>query len=146
MWNLFSLNFWRRLCLDSFSPFTVLSPFLLFFFFCNVQNDSKLFSQISLSLFFPDIYLDLLFPLSLFHMPCLILILLPAVTPQCGLSPEREPRQIGFKSAWRTSLMVQWIRICLPNAGDMGLIPGPGRFHIPCVPLSLCATTSELAL
>ena len=31
----------------------------------------------------------------------------------------------------QTSLVVQWLRIRLPaNAGDMGLIPGLGRFHM----------------
>ena len=29
-----------------------------------------------------------------------------------------------------TSLVVQWIRIHLANAGDSGLIPALGRFHI----------------
>ena len=28
-----------------------------------------------------------------------------------------------------TSLIVQWLRINLPNAGDACLIPGPGRFY-----------------
>ena len=27
--------------------------------------------------------------------------------------------------------MVQWLRICVPNAGGLGLIPGQGyRFHM----------------
>ena len=30
-----------------------------------------------------------------------------------------------------TSVVVQWIRICLPVQGDTGLIPCPGRFHMP---------------
>ena len=30
-----------------------------------------------------------------------------------------------------TSLVVQWIGICLPNAGDTGSTPGQGRFHRP---------------
>ena len=94
----------------------MLSPFWVFFF-CNVQNDGNLFSEISHSLFFSEIYLDLLFPLSLFHMPCLILILPPAVTPQCGQSPEKEPWRTGFKSARRSFLMVQWIRIYLQMQG-----------------------------
>ena len=29
------------------------------------------------------------------------------------------------------------------NAGDMGSIPAPGRFHLPWGGLSLCATTTE---
>ena len=29
-----------------------------------------------------------------------------------------------------TSLVVQWLRLCAPNAGDLGLIPGQGtRSH-----------------
>ena len=32
----------------------------------------------------------------------------------------------------RTSLVVQWLRLHAPNAGDPGLIPGQGtRFHMP---------------
>ena len=31
-----------------------------------------------------------------------------------------------------TSLVVQWLRLCIPCAGDPGLIPGQGtRFHMP---------------
>ena len=30
-----------------------------------------------------------------------------------------------------TSVVVQWIRICLPVQRDTGLIPCPGRFHMP---------------
>ena len=30
-----------------------------------------------------------------------------------------------------TSLVARWLRIRLLNAGDMGLIPGPGRSHMP---------------
>ena len=38
-----------------------------------------------------------------------------------------------------TSLVVQWLRFCAPNAGGLGLIPGQGtRFHMlqlrSCVP------------
>ena len=34
--------------------------------------------------------------------------------------------------AFWTSLVVQWIGICLSaNAGDTGLIPGSGRIHRP---------------
>ena len=29
-----------------------------------------------------------------------------------------------------SSLLVQWLRIHLPNAGDTGSIPGPGRLHM----------------
>ena len=31
----------------------------------------------------------------------------------------------------RTSLVVQWLRTCLPMQGDVGLISGPGRLHMP---------------
>ena len=31
-----------------------------------------------------------------------------------------------------TSLVVQWLRLCAPNAGDSGLIPGQGTIsHMP---------------
>ena len=31
-----------------------------------------------------------------------------------------------------TSLLVQWLRLCAPNAGGLGLIPGQGpRSHMP---------------
>ena len=30
-----------------------------------------------------------------------------------------------------TSLVVQWLRIHMANAGDTGLISDPGRFHKP---------------
>ena len=33
---------------------------------------------------------------------------------------------------WGTSLVVQWLRLCAPNAGGPGLIPGQGTIsHIP---------------
>ena len=33
---------------------------------------------------------------------------------------------------WETSLVVQWLRLRAPNAGDPGLIPGQGtRSHMP---------------
>ena len=33
---------------------------------------------------------------------------------------------------WETSLVVQWLRLHAPNAGDPGLIPGQGtRSHMP---------------
>ena len=28
---------------------------------------------------------------------------------------------------WGTSLLVQWLRLCAPNAGDSGSIPGQGN-------------------
>ena len=34
--------------------------------------------------------------------------------------------------ATRTSLVVQWVRLCTPNAGGQGSIPGQGtRSHMP---------------
>ena len=30
-----------------------------------------------------------------------------------------------------TFLMVQWLRLHVPNVGDLSLIPGQGGFHIP---------------
>ena len=35
------------------------------------------------------------------------------------------------KECARTSLVVQWIRTCLANTGDMGSIPGLERLHMP---------------
>ena len=47
-----------------------------------------------------------------------------------------QPGDTGFlqtKIYWRTSLVVQWLRICLP-IGDMGSTPGPGRSHMQLSP------------
>ncbi|TEA38184.1 hypothetical protein DBR06_SOUSAS110021, partial [Sousa chinensis] len=42
------------------------------------------------------------------------------------------------------SLVVQWLRLCAPNAGDPGLIPGQGtRSHMYASTKSLHATTKE---
>ena len=38
--------------------------------------------------------------------------------------------EIKSRRNW-TSLVVQWLRICLPMQEAMGSIPGPGRFHMP---------------
>ena len=47
-----------------------------------------------------------------------------------GLRKPREgPQGYRRKDPW-TSLVVQWIRICLP-IGDTGLILGLGRVHTP---------------
>ena len=44
------------------------------------------------------------------------------------------------------SLVVQWIRLCPPNAGGPGLIPGQGTgSHMHAVTKSLHATTKEPA-
>ena len=43
-----------------------------------------------------------------------------------------------------TSLVVQWLRLCAPNAGARGLIPGQGtRSHIHAATKSSHATTKE---
>ena len=47
-----------------------------------------------------------------------------------------QPGDTGFlqtKIYWRTSLVVQWLRIHLP-IGDMGSSPGPGRSHMQLSP------------
>ena len=39
---------------------------------------------------------------------------------------------ISVRSLLETSLVVQWLRLCTPNAGGPGLIPGQGtRFNMP---------------
>ena len=35
-------------------------------------------------------------------------------------------RNVSFKQYLGTSLVVQWIRLCVPNAGGSGLIPAQG--------------------
>ena len=43
-----------------------------------------------------------------------------------------------------TSLVVQWVRLCAPNAGGPGLIPGQGtRSHMHAATKSSHATTKE---
>ena len=56
----------------------------------------------------------------------------------------------AIKNKYKTPLVVQWLGNLSANAGDMGLIPGPRRFHVatgqlPYVPqpLSLRAATRE---
>ena len=44
------------------------------------------------------------------------------------------------------SLVAQWLRLCAPNAGGPGLIPGQGtRPHMHAATKSLHATTKECA-
>ena len=38
---------------------------------------------------------------------------------------------MGEKVSPGTSLVAQWLRICLPRKRDTGSIPGPGIFHTP---------------
>ena len=47
------------------------------------------------------------------------------------------------KGLW-TSLVVQWLRICLLMQQTMGLIPGLGGFHMPKTVKSPCTTTTEV--
>lgn len=43
--------------------------------------------------------------------------------------------------SWGTSLMVQWLRLCAPNAGGLGSIPGEGiRSHTPQLEIPNAAT------
>ena len=43
-----------------------------------------------------------------------------------------------------TSLVVQWLRLCTPNAGGLGSIPGQGsRSHMRAAAKGLHATTKE---
>ena len=43
-----------------------------------------------------------------------------------------------------TSLVAQWLRLCAPNAGGPGLIPGPGtRSHMLAATKSSHATTKD---
>ena len=50
---------------------------------------------------------------------------------------KEESEKVGLKFNIKktnsgTSLVVQWLRLHAPNAGDPGLIPGQGtRFHMP---------------
>ena len=46
------------------------------------------------------------------------------------------------RKGYGTSLMVQWVRLCTPNAGGPGLIPGRGtRSHMHATTKIPCATT-----
>ena len=38
--------------------------------------------------------------------------------------------KINVKNHQRTSLVTQWMGICLANARDTGSIPGPGGYHM----------------
>lgn len=107
---LFSLYFWRRFCSDRLPAFIVL-------FFTMLKKMVTYFLRFPGSLFLLDFYLDLFF-LSLFHMPCLILILLLAVSPQCGNSPETEP--------WAS-----WFQECIVLGLDSSIFKAPlmDSFH-----------------
>ena len=50
-----------------------------------------------------------------------------------------------LKKDCRTSLVVQWVRLCAPNAGDPGSIPGQRtRSHMHAATKSLRAATKDL--
>ena len=54
-------------------------------------------------------------------------------------NPVKKKARIG------TSMVAQWIRLCAPNAGGPGSIPGQGtRSHMHAATKSLHATTKEL--
>ena len=47
-----------------------------------------------------------------------------------GLTYTAEPGHQKYNMG--TSLVIQWLRLCAPDAGGLGLIPGQGtRSHIP---------------
>ena len=51
-----------------------------------------------------------------------------------------------LKTCDGTSLVAQWLRLCAPNAGDLGSIPGQGtRLHLHATTKSSYATTKEPA-
>ena len=51
----------------------------------------------------------------------------PFLTPQTWKHPKVQQELNG-----RTSLVAQWLRLHVPNAGGTGLTPGRGRSHRPC--------------
>ena len=53
--------------------------------------------------------------------------------------------QGGFlKTMWGTSLVFRWVRLCTPNAGGPGSIPGQGiRSHMHAATTSSHATTKD---
>ena len=58
--------------------------------------------------------------------------------PEVGLGQEFSP--VG------TSLMVQWLRLCAPNAGGLGSIPGQGtRSHMPQLKIPRATTMTRVA-
>ena len=42
-------------------------------------------------------------------------------------TPKRNRNTCLYENVFRTSLEVQWLRLCAPNEGGTGLIPGRGR-------------------
>ena len=56
--------------------------------------------------------------------------------------PSSKLEKGGEKNHGRTSLVIQWLRLCIPNAGGShGLIPGQGtRFYMPQLKISYATT------
>ena len=49
----------------------------------------------------------------------------------CQLLPKI--KYYPFRRSWKgISLVIQWLRLCAPNTGDLGLIPGQGTRGLPC--------------
>ena len=62
------------------------------------------------------------------------------------LQPPWALKNWGSKDEGGTSLVVQWLRLCSPNAGGLGSVPGPGtRSHMHAATKSSHATTKEPA-
>ena len=70
--------------------------------------------------------------------------LLKSLDKGLGEVRERVRLEKEKKEILGTSLVAQWIRLCAPNAGGPGLIPGLGTgSHMHAAPKSLHATTKE---
>ena len=55
-----------------------------------------------------------------------------------------EQRQLETGSSLGTSLVVQWLRLCTPSAGEQGLMPGRGaRFHMLKLKFLYAATKTQ---
>ena len=55
-------------------------------------------------------------------------------TPSCKLTGIAQPgKKCQNQRETGSSLVVQWLRLCTPNAGGMGSIPGTRKIsHMPC--------------
>ena len=63
--------------------------------------------------------------------------------PDCSLTCDQSPCHL--KTPWGTSLMVQWLRLHIPNAGGPGLIPGRGtRSHMPQLRVCMLQRRSKI--
>ena len=63
----------------------------------------------------------------------IIKCMLPTVSPSANIYEQPYFKNVSLG----VSLVVQWLKNLPCNAGDMGLIPGPGRSHMPQSNLSL---------